>query len=441
MVKFFGTDGVRGKAGVYPMVPEFAMKLGQVAGIVAASNKKKVAIGRDTRVSGAMIESALVAGFTSVGVDVILLGVLPTPAVTHLTSSLGVDMSIVITASHNPYFDNGIKLKGSNGDKLSDELTATIEEGISSMQIEMNHEKIGKVEILKTAEQDYMRTYENFQSLKGLKIVIDCANGAFYNIAPKVLERLGAEIFVIGDKPDGYNINKECGSTSTDLMCKTVIEKKADIGLALDGDGDRIIVCDEKGKRVDGDQLIGFFGTYLKSREKLTGNAVVTTEFSNLGMAKYVKSYGLDYHVVNVGEFNIITKMREIGGNVGGEENGHIFLSDYSKSVDGLIVGIKVCEAMQYIGKKMSEIFPVYKSFPMKLVNIRFDNKDKVSEAVDNEKTQEVIKRARQTLSGGAVIVRKSGTEPVIRLCIQAENEKLVDEVTNELKDVIEKYK
>ncbi|MDR1695001.1 MAG: phosphoglucosamine mutase [Lactobacillaceae bacterium] len=439
--RLFGTDGVRGKAGVYPMVPEFALKLGQVAGEIVAKKQRRVAIGKDTRISGDMIEAALTAGFTSVGVDVVLLGVLPTPAVTTMTESLNVDMSIIISASHNPYFDNGIKLKDHKGDKLSNEITAKLEEEIAKAEIKIDADKIGKVIYYENASEDYEKIFKNFSSLKGLKVVIDCANGAFSNIAPKVLEELGAEVIAIGNLPDGYNINKNCGSTNTVLMEKMVVANDADIGIALDGDGDRAIVCDEKGNRVAGDQLIGFFGGYLKSERKLTGNGVVTTEFSNLGMAKYVKSLGLDYHVVDVGEYNIITKMREIGGNVGGEENGHIFLRDYSRSVDGLIVGIKVCEALLKTGKKMSEVFPVFKPFPMRLTNIRFENKDQVNEAVDGKESQKVIKEVRDAMKGGSVVIRKSGTEPVIRLCLQAEDENLVNNMTYKLTTLFESRK
>lgn len=439
--KLFGTDGVRGKANVYPMVPEFALKLGQAAGQLVATKNKKVAIGKDTRISGDMIEAALVSGFTSVGVDVVLLGVLPTPAVTLITESLSVDMSIIISASHNPYFDNGIKLKDYKGDKLSNELTSKLESAVADGKIELSYDKIGKVSHYKKAVSDYEKTFKGFTSLKGLKVVIDCANGAFSHIAPKVLSGLGADVIAIGNIPDGYNINKECGSTDTALIEKTVVANGADIGIALDGDGDRAIVCDEKGKRVAGDQLIGFFGGYLKSQKKLTGNGVVTTEFSNLGMSKYVKSLGLDYHVVDVGEYNIITKMREIGGNVGGEENGHIFLSDYSKSVDGLIVGIKVCEALLNTKKKMSEIFPVFKPFPMNLTNIRFDNREQINQAIDNKESQKVIKEVKKAMKDGSVVIRKSGTEPVIRLCLQAEDGELVDAMTNKLIALFESQK
>lgn len=438
--RLFGTDGVRGKAGVYPMVPEFALKLGQVAGKIVATKTKKVAIGKDTRISGDMLEAALVAGFTSVGVDVVLLGVLPTPGVTFITESLNVDMSIIISASHNPYFDNGIKLKDSKGDKLSSEITAKLEEEVANAKIELSPDKIGKVTHFDVVPE-YEKIFADFPSLQGLKVVIDCANGAFSHIAPKILENLGANVIAIGNTPDGYNINKDCGSTNTSLMEKMVVANAADIGIALDGDGDRAIVCDERGVRVDGDQLIGFFGIYLKSQGKLTGNGVVTTEFSNLGMSKYVKSLGLDYHVVDVGEYNIITKLREIGGNVGGEENGHIFLKDYSRSVDGLIVGIKVCEALLKIGKKMSEIFPVFKPFPMKLVNIRFENKEQVNQAVDSAESQKVIKEVKDAMKDGSVVIRKSGTEPVIRLCLQAEDGCLVEDMTNKLVALFESKK
>lgn len=425
--KLFGTDGVRGKANIFPMTADFALKLGQAAGMIVANDRKKVAIGRDTRISGDMIEAALVAGFTSVGVDVVLLGILPTPAITQLTEGLDVDMSIIISASHNPYYDNGIKLKDNVGDKLDPKLTAKLEEMVASGDIKLNPDTIGTVTHYQNSEADYIKPFAKFSSLKGLKVVIDCANGAFYKIAPKVLQDLGAEVIAIGHNPNGININEKCGSTDTRLMQETVIANSADIGIALDGDGDRAIVCDDKGNRIAGEQLIGFFANYLHSK------AIVTTEFSNLGLRKYADSLNLSYHIVDVGEYNIITKLREIDDNVGGEENGHIFLRDYSRSVDGLIVGIKVCEALLKSGKKMSELFPVFKPFPMRLTNIRFETRDQVAHAVDNDHSQKIIKEVREKMKDGAVVIRKSGTETVIRLCLQAEDENLVDEMTNKL--------
>lgn len=441
MAKLFGTDGVRGKANVYPMTAEFAMKLGQVAGLGLAKKHKKVVIGKDTRISGDMIESALVSGFTSVGVDVVLLGVLPTPAVSYYAKSLEVDLAIIISASHNPYFDNGIKMKDGNGDKLSKEVTNLLEEKISEV-VELNPEKIGLVIKNDEIYAEYVKSFEKFESLKGLKVVIDCANGAFSKIAPHVLKNLGAEVVVIGNEPNGVNINMGCGSTKTDLMCQTVVQSKADIGIALDGDGDRIVVADEKGNRVNCDQLIAFLATYFKAENKLSTPSIVTTELSNLGIAKYAKSLGLTYYATGVGEHCVVEKMVEIGANVGGEESGHIVLTDYSKSGDGLVVGISLCEALLKAKKKMSDVFPVFEMFPMTINNIRFSDKEKAAAAVESAEAKKLIAECQQKIGeNGSLIVRKSGTEPLIRLYIQGEDKATVEEVTTKMVNFVEGQK
>lgn len=439
--KLFGTDGVRGRANVYPLTADFAMKLGQAAGILVANNKKKVAIGKDTRISGDMLEGALIAGFNSVGVDVIRLGIIPTPAVTMLTSGLDVDMSIIISASHNPYYDNGIKLKNGDGDKLSADLTSKIEDFVINGTVDLNPNAIGKVIDNEGAIEGYKNVYEEFRSLNGLKVVIDCANGAFSAIAPEVLRKLGADVIAIGNQPNGVNINKDCGSTSTDLMCKTVVEKGADIGISLDGDGDRIVVSDEKGNRINCDQLIAFLASYFKSENKLTGNAIITTEFSNLGIGEYAKSIGLEYHATKVGEHYVIEKMREINCNVGGEESGHIVLSDCSVSGDGLAVGVVLCEALLKSGKKMSENFPVFEPFPIALEYIYFDTKEQAAASVDNDAAQEIISEVREILKDGKLIVRKSGTEARIMLNIQHKDANVVEKARVILKELVEKGK
>ncbi|MFV0626744.1 MAG: phosphoglucosamine mutase [Alphaproteobacteria bacterium] len=441
MAKLFGTDGVRGKANIYPMTPDFAVKLGQVAGLELATKYKRVAIGKDTRISGDMLESALVSGFTSVGVDVVLLGVLPTPAVSYYAQSLDVDLAIIISASHNPYFDNGIKMKDGEGETLPKSVTNLLEQKIGQ-EIELNPERIGRVIYNHEVYSKYVKSFEKFASLKGLKVVIDSANGAFSSIASGVLKNLGAEVVAIGNEPNGININMGCGSTKTDLMCQTVVETKANIGIALDGDGDRIVVADEKGNRVNCDQLIAFLATYFKEENKLSAPAVVTTELSNMGISKYAKSLGLTYYATGVGEQCVVEKLIEIGANVGGEESGHIVLRDYSKSGDGLVVGISLCEALLKTKKKMNEVFPIFEMFPMTINNVRFETKEKASAAVDSSEAVKIIEECKQKLgTTGSLIVRKSGTEPIIRLYIQGEDKKILDEVTQIMLNLVEKGK
>ncbi len=425
--KLFGTDGVRGVANVFPMTIDFAMKLAQAAAKVMCADKKKVAIAKDTRVSGDMLEAALCAGFSASGVDVIRLGVLPTPAVTMLTSDLNVDMAVMITASHNPYYDNGIKLIGADGNKLSDVQTGEIEDLVAQNVFEYDKDKIGIIRdddkaVLKYI--DKVKAYFAGVSLNGLKIVLDCANGAFASFAPKVLENMGAEVIAIGVEPDGYNINKNCGSTATKLMQDTVLAQGADLGIALDGDGDRIIICDENGQRLDGDQILAFLGGYLKEKGQLKANAVVATIWSNLGLEKYLHSLGIDYFRTAVGERYVTEKMREIGSNFGGEESGHMVQSDFGPTGDGLITGIAMAIGIKNSGKKMSQIFPVFEKCPCEIKNLRFPNREIIAQVMDNEKVKEIIAEmsAKMQAIGGSVIVRKSGTEPLIKIRVEAED-------------------
>ena len=311
--KLFGTDGVRGVANVFPMTVDFALKLAQGVAMVMCGNKKKVAIGKDTRVSGDMLEAALIAGFNAAGLDVIRLGVLPTPTVTMLTPEMNVDMAVMITASHNPYHDNGIKLIGADGNKLSDEQTSKIEELVAQNNFATDKDKIGRVYNNTSAINMYVakvKSHFNGAPLEGMKIVLDCANGAFADFAPALLADLGAEVAVIGCEPNGYNINKDCGSTSTQLLQDTVVAQKADMGIALDGDGDRIIICDENGKRLDGDQILAFLGGYLFEKGELKANTVVATIWSNLGLEKYLNAKGIKYLRTAVGERYVTEKMR-----------------------------------------------------------------------------------------------------------------------------------
>ena len=425
--KLFGTDGVRGVANVFPMTVDFALKLAQSVAEVICHDKKKVAIGKDTRISGDMLEAALVAGFNAAGVDVIRLGVLPTPVVTMLTPKLEVDMSVMITASHNPYHDNGIKLIGADGNKLSDVQTTKIEELIVQDNFIVDKDRIGRVfDNTKVVESYVAKVKSHFEGtpLKGMKIVLDCANGAFAGFAPDLLSGLGADVVSIGCEPNGYNINKDCGSTSTQLLQDTVIAQNADMGIALDGDGDRIIICDEKGKRLDGDQILAFLGGYLHARGELKANTVVATIWSNLGLEKYLDAKGIKYLRTAVGERYVTEKMREVGSNFGGEESGHMVQSDFGPTGDGFVTGITMAIGIKQSGRKMSEIFPVFEKCPCELKNLRFANREVIAKVMDDDGVKKAIAEASDYMRGvgGSVIVRKSGTEPLIKIRVEAED-------------------
>ncbi len=442
--KLFGTDGVRGVANVYPMTADFAFKLAQAAVISLKKDKVKVAIARDTRISGQMLEAALTAGFTAQGADVLLVGVIPTPTLAFLAPELNVDMAVMISASHNPYHDNGIKLINGQGKKLSDEQTSTIEALIAKDEFVTDKDKIGVCCTDYQIAEKYVSMVEKIapqNTLQGLKVVLDCANGAFSAIAPRVLEYYGADLTVLANEPNGYNINKDCGSQHTEKMCQTVVETGADIGIAVDGDGDRIIICDEKGRRLDGDQIIAFLGQYFHSEGRLKGGAVVATVWSNLGLEKYLKTLGVGYYRTAVGERYVIDKMREIGANVGGEESGHMVLSDFAPSGDGLIASINVCLALKKSGKKMGDIFPVFTKEPCLVENIRFDSKEKIARAMEDAHVQNVIEMCKKNMEGiGSVIVRKSGTEPLIKIRVEGEIAEKTAENMDILRSEIKKF-
>lgn len=437
--KLFGTDGVRGKANIFPMTADFALKLGKALGSMFSGT---VAIAKDTRVSCDMLESSLAAGLTSMGCDVMLLGVMPTPAAAMVTPGLDVAMTVMISASHNPYHDNGIKLIKADGHKFSDDMTAQLESLVQKDDFKLDPDKIGKIEYNFKAITPYLSKIaaikRNSFPLSGLKIVIDCANGAFSKIAPQVLKDFGADVIAIGAAPDGYNINKGCGSTCTELMCETVVKENADIGIALDGDGDRIIICDDKGARLDGDQIIAFLGQYLKQDGKLQGNAVVATIWSNMGLEKFCHSQGIDFYRTAVGERYVTEKMREIGSNFGGEESGHMVLSDFAPTGDGLIAGLTVCLGLLKTRKKMSKVFPVFEKCPCKIDNLRFASRERVAEVMADPSVLDAVEKAKAEIAGhGSVIVRKSGTEPLIKVRVEAENAEMVQNVSRKINDVI----
>ena len=430
--KFFGTDGVRGTANTWPMTPEIAMRLGMAAATYFRKSDPRrhlVVIGKDTRLSGYMLEPALTAGFTAKGMDVVLFGPLPTPGVAMLTRSLRADLGVMISASHNSYQDNGIKLFGPDGYKLSDEAELAIEALMARPLDEdlASPPDLGRAQRVDDAQSRYVEivksTFPRKLRLSGLRVVIDCANGAAYKVAPKALYELGAEVFAIGDEPNGFNVNREVGSTDTRAMVDAVHKYRADIGIALDGDADRVVMCDEHGKIIDGDQLLGLIASSWKSQGRLAKNAVVATVMSNLGLENHLKGIGVKMERTQVGDRYVVARMLEKGFNVGGEQSGHVVLSDFSTTGDGLVAALQVLAVMQETGKKLSEVAHVFDPAPQKLVNRKFTGADPLS----RKAVQDAIAAAEKALGArGRLLVRKSGTEPLIRVMAQAENEDLV---------------
>lgn len=441
--KLFGTDGIRGRANSYPMTPEIALKTGMAAGRIftRGDHRHRVVIGKDTRLSGYMIESALVAGFTAVGMDVFLFGPLPTPAVAMLTRSLRADLGVMISASHNQFEDNGIKFFGPDGQKLSDEcevqIEALMEKGLEEGLAKPR--KIGRAKRIDDAQARYIefakRTFPKQLGLDGLRIVIDCANGAAYKVAPAVLWELGAEVIAIGDSPDGFNINNECGSTFPEAMQRKVRERRADFGIALDGDADRVVMADEEGRLIDGDQILGLIARSWAKAGKLRGGGVVGTVMSNAGLDKFLKTMDLKLGRAQVGDRYVIEKMLQGGFNVGGEQSGHIVLNDFSTTGDGLIAALQVLAVVAQDGKTASEASHVFEPMPQILENVHFKRGAPLSDA----RVVESIKACELRLNGsGRLLVRKSGTEPVIRVMAEGEDEKLVRQIVNDLVAVIQ---
>ena len=435
--KFFGTDGVRGTANTWPMTPEIAMRLGMAAATYFRKSDPRrhlVVIGKDTRLSGYILEPALTAGFTAKGMDVVLFGPLPTPGVAMLTRSLRADLGVMISASHNSYQDNGMKLFGPDGYKLSDEAELAIEALMARPLDEdlASPPDLGRAQRVDDAQSRYVEivksTFPRKLRLSGLRVVIDCANGAAYKVAPKALYELGAEVFAIGDDPNGFNINREIGSTDTRAMVDAVHRYRADIGIALDGDADRVVMCDEHGKIIDGDQLLGLIASSWKSQGRLAKNTVVATVMSNLGLENHLKGIGVKMERTQVGDRYVVARMLEKGFNVGGEQSGHVVLSDFSTTGDGLLAALQVLAVMQETGKKLSEVAHVFDPAPQKLVNRKFTGADPLS----RKAVQDAIAAAEKALGArGRLLVRKSGTEPLIRVMAQAENEDLVKEAVD----------
>ncbi|HWA63899.1 MAG TPA: phosphoglucosamine mutase [Caulobacteraceae bacterium] len=436
---YFGTDGIRGQANTHPMTAEVALRVGLAAGKLfrtAGDRRHLVVIGKDTRLSGYMIEPALVAGFTSVGMDVRLFGPLPTPAVAMMTRSMRADLGVMISASHNSFGDNGIKLFGPDGYKLSDSVEAKIEahmdEGLQEGLADPR--SLGRVARMDEAQARYIElvkaTFPRNLSLNGLRVVIDCAHGAAYRVAPTALYELGAEVIEVGVSPNGFNINEECGSTYPQTMSKAVKEYRADVGIALDGDADRVVICDEKGLVVDGDQIMAIIAASLAAKDKLSGGGVVATVMSNLGLERFLAERGLKLERTAVGDRYVMARMREGQFNLGGEQSGHIILSDHSTTGDGLIAALQVMAELVRSQKPMSALARQFEPVPQKLENVRFAG----GKPLENEAVRNAIAAAEQRLNGsGRVLVRASGTEPLIRIMAEGDDEKLVGQLVREI--------
>lgn len=443
MRKYFGTDGIRGRAnGV--ITPELALKVGQAAGLVfqRGDHRHRVVIGKDTRLSGYMIETALIAGFTSVGMDVLQLGPMPTPAVAMLTRSMRADIGVMISASHNAYEDNGIKLFGPDGFKLSDEVEREIEallDGQLNKRL-AGARDIGRAKRIESVHARYIefakRTLPRHVTLDGLRVVVDCANGAAYRVAPETLWELGAEVIAIGVEPDGFNINRDVGSTAPTALVSKVRELRADIGIALDGDADRVLIVDEKGQVVDGDQLMAVVARSWKEDGRLTQPGLVATIMSNLGLERFLGGIGLTLARTAVGDRYVLEHMREHGYNLGGEQSGHIIMSDYATTGDGLVAALQLLSVVKRVGRPVSEVCHCFDPLPQILRNVRYGS----GAPLQQETVTTAIAHARERLgNSGRLVIRPSGTEPVIRVMAEGDDRRLVSDVVDEVVDAVAK--
>lgn len=442
--RYFGTDGIRGETNKWPMTAEVAMALGMAAGTVfmKGDHRHTVIIGKDTRRSGYLVEFALVSGFTAVGMDVKILGPIPTPAIGLLTRSLRADLGVMISASHNGFQDNGIKLFGADGFKLSDAQEREIEALLDNPEAikRAGPHEIGTVKNFEDSRGRYVEyakgAFPRGKSLESVRIVIDCANGAAYKTAPWALYELGAEVVEIGVSPNGANINAGCGSTDTALLRQTVIERRADIGIALDGDADRLIIIDEKGREIDGDQIIAAIARDMVADGTLTGPGVVTTIMSNLGLEHYLETIGTKLIRTGVGDRQVVARMREDGCNLGGEQSGHVVLLDYATTGDGLVSALRVLSSMVTRGKTASETLNVFSPSPQAKKNIRYSG----ASPLTNPDMQVHVQNAEEKLvaMGGRLVVRTSGTEPLVRLMAEGPDEGVITDIINELAETIQ---
>ena len=438
--KYFGTDGIRGLTNAGAMTAAMAMKVGMAAGAYfqRGDHKHRVLIGKDTRLSGYMLESALVAGFTSAGMDVIMVGPLPTPAVAMLTQTMRADIGVMISASHNPFADNGIKLFGPDGYKLSDEAELTIEGLIDSEVPLAPAAQIGRARRIDDAQGRYIHfaknTFPTDLRLDGLRVVIDCANGAAYKVAPSALWELGADIIAIGVTPNGVNINNGVGSTAPQTLSETVVASGADIGIALDGDADRLIVVDEQGRVIDGDQLMATIAAGWARRGRLAGGGLVATVMSNLGLERHLKAQGLGLVRTAVGDRYVLEKMRSSGFNVGGEQSGHIILSDYGTTGDGLVAALQVLAELKRAGAPASEVLHRFEPLPQLLKNVRFAG----GKPLEAQSVKDAIAAAEAELAGtGRLVIRPSGTEPVIRVMAEGDDARQVETLVDRICDAV----
>ena len=443
--QYFGTDGIRGEANKHPMSAEVALRVGLAAGKMfktEGDRRHLVVIGKDTRLSGYMIEPALVAGFTSAGMDVRLFGPVPTPAVAMMTRSMRADLGVMISASHNVFSDNGIKLFGPDGYKLSDDVESKIEAFMDEgLEVGLaSPRQLGRVIRVDDAQARYIEVvkaaFPRSLSLNGLRVVVDCAHGAAYKVAPTALYELGAEVMAIGVSPDGFNINDEVGSTHPAALAKAVKEYRADIGIALDGDADRLIICDEKGVIVDGDQIMALIAGAWAADGRLRGGGVVATVMSNLGLERFLGARNLTLDRTQVGDRYVMARMREAGFNLGGEQSGHLILSDYATTGDGLLAALQVLAVLVQSDKPMSTLARQFEPVPQKLENVRFS----AGKPLEDGGVQDAIRDAEARLGGtGRVLVRASGTEPLIRIMAEADDERLVGQVIRDIAGAVKK--
>lgn len=445
--KYFGTDGIRGTANKYPMTAEMAMKVATATAFVmrqqtVGDGVARVVIGKDTRLSGYMLEQAMASGFVAMGLDVIRTGPIPTPAVARLTTSLRADIGVMISASHNPYQDNGIKLFGSDGYKLSDDLESKIEKMMDEdlTQYLPSGDHIGKATQFDDSAGRYIeyikRSFPKGKNLSNMKIVVDCAHGAAYKVAPEILWELEAEVISIGVNPNGKNINDGCGATSTSMLQQRVIEEGADIGIALDGDADRLIVIDEKGDKVDGDQLLGLLAITKRDQGFLKGG-VVATVMSNLGLERFFAAQDIAFKRTAVGDRYVVEEMKSSGFNIGGEQSGHIILADFGTTGDGLLAALQVLSIVSESGKRASEVCHVFNPLPQLLKNVRYSG----ATPLDKKDVQNAIQASEKKLNGsGRLLVRASGTEPLIRVMAEGDDISTIEKIVDDLCATIEKF-
>ncbi|WP_279084441.1 phosphoglucosamine mutase [Gilliamella apis] len=437
--KYFGTDGIRGKVGEYPITPDFALKLGWAAGrVLAKDGVKKVIIGKDTRISGYMLESALEAGFASAGVAAAFTGPMPTPAIAYLTRTFRADAGVVISASHNPFYDNGIKFFSNEGRKLDDAIELEIEAQLEKEIDCVESKQLGRASRITDAAGRYIEfcksTFDHDLSLAGLKIVVDCANGATYHIAPKVLRELGAKVIKIGCDPDGVNINENCGATDVKALTEQVINEKADLGFALDGDGDRIIMVDHKGNKIDGDLIIYIIAREALRQGQLKGG-VVGTLMSNMGLEIALKNLGIPFVRAKVGDRYVLEMLVEKNWRLGAENSGHVLLLDKTTTGDGIVAGLQVLAAMVRNNMSLADLCSGMTMLPQILINVRFSGKD---DPLTNPEVKSAIEQAEQQLvNNGRVLIRKSGTEPLIRVMVEGSNQSQVQQLAEQIANAV----